>query len=40
VNPVSHLVTAVRGLMLGIPAGGEIVWSLIATTVLVALFAP
>ncbi len=40
VNPVTHLVTAVRGLMLDAPAAGEIVWTLAATIVLVAVFAP
>ena len=40
VNPVTHLVTAVRGLLLGTPAGGEIAWTLVATGVLVAVFAP
>ncbi len=40
VNPVSHLVTAVRGLMAGQPDGGEIVWVLIAAVVLTAIFGP
>jgi ABC-2 type transport system permease protein len=40
INPVSHLVTAVRGLMAGQPDGGEIVWVLIAAVVLTAVFGP
>lgn len=40
VNPVSHLVTAVRGLMAGTPDGGEIVWVLVASVVLTAVFGP
>lgn len=40
VNPVSHLVTAVRGLMAGSPDAGAIAWSLIGCAVLVAVFAP
>lgn len=40
VNPVSHLVTAVRGLMAGTPDGGEIVWVLVAAVVLTGVFGP
>lgn len=39
-NPVSHLVVAVRGLMAGTVAVGEIAWVLLASAVLVAVFAP
>ncbi|MFE5294174.1 ABC transporter permease [Isoptericola sp. NPDC056618] len=40
INPVTHLVTAVRGLMAGTPDGGEIVWVLVASVVLTAVFGP
>lgn len=40
VNPVSHLVTAVRGLMSGSPDAAEIGWVLAGCGVLVAVFAP
>jgi ABC-2 type transport system permease protein len=40
VNPVSHLVTAERGLMHGHTAAGQMAWVLLASAVLVALFAP
>lgn len=40
VNPVSHLVTAVRGLMAGSPQASDIGWALIGCAVLVAVFAP
>ncbi|MEL7976637.1 ABC transporter permease [Isoptericola sp. F-RaC21] len=40
INPVSHLVTAVRGLMAGQPDGGEIVWVLVASVVLTGVFGP
>jgi len=40
VNPVSHLVTAERGLMDGHPATGQIALVLAASAVLVAVFAP
>jgi ABC-2 type transport system permease protein len=40
VNPISHLVIAVRGLMAGTVITGEIVWVLVASAVLVAVFAP
>jgi ABC-2 type transport system permease protein len=39
-NPVTHLVTAVRGLTDGTATGAEITWVLLAAAVLVALFAP
>lgn len=39
-NPMSHLTTAVRGLMAGEVEGGEIAWVLVACAVLVAVFAP
>jgi ABC-2 type transport system permease protein len=40
VNPVSHLVTAERGLMDGTATAGEITWVLLAATLLIAVFAP
>ncbi len=40
VNPVSHLVAADRGLIDGHPAAGQIAWVLLASAVLVAVFAP
>lgn len=40
VNPVSHLVTAVRGLVHGTPDAGKIGLVLVAAAVLVAVFAP
>lgn len=40
VNPVSHLVTAVRGLMAGAPDVGEIAWVLVGCAALTAVFAP
>jgi ABC-2 type transport system permease protein len=40
VNPVSHLVTAERGLMNGTATTGQIAWVLLAATVLVSVFAP
>jgi len=40
VNPVSHLVTAERGLINGHPAAGQIAWVMLAAAILVALFAP
>ena len=39
-NPVTHAVAAVRHLVQGTSAGGEITWVLLATTILVATFAP
>ena len=40
VNPVTHLVTAVRGLMSGTAVAGEIGWVLAASAVLAAVFSP
>jgi ABC-2 type transport system permease protein len=40
VNPVSHLVTAERGLITGHPAAGQIAWVLLASAALTAVFAP
>jgi len=40
VNPVTHLTTAVRALMGGVPAGHEIVCVLLASAVIIGLFAP
>ncbi len=40
VNPITHLVTAVRGLMQGTAAAGQIGWVLLASVALVAVFAP
>jgi ABC-2 type transport system permease protein len=39
-NPVSHLVTATRGLVHGTAVAGEVVWVLLACTVLIAVFGP
>jgi ABC-2 type transport system permease protein len=39
-NPVSHLVTAERGLMAGTATAGQLLWVLAASAVLSALFAP
>jgi ABC-2 type transport system permease protein len=39
-NPVSHLVTAVRGLMHGVGTDGSVGYILIAAAALVAVFAP
>lgn len=39
-NPVSHLVTAVRGLMDGDSVASEVVWVLVAAAALTAVFAP
>jgi ABC-2 type transport system permease protein len=38
VNPVSHLVTAIRSVMAGSWNMGEVVWTLVASAVLVAVF--
>ena len=38
VNPITHLVEAVRGLMQGNPDGGEIAWVLVSAAVLTAVF--
>jgi ABC-2 type transport system permease protein len=40
VNPVSHLVTAERGLIAGQPALGQVAWVLLAAAALAAVFAP
>jgi ABC-2 type transport system permease protein len=40
VNPVTHLVTAVRGLMSGTVPTGQILWLLLACLILTAVFAP
>jgi ABC-2 type transport system permease protein len=40
VNPISHLVTAERGLMNGSATTGQIVWVLAASATLTVLFAP
>jgi ABC-2 type transport system permease protein len=39
-NPVSHLVTAERGLMHGGATTGQVLWVLVASAALVAVFAP
>jgi ABC-2 type transport system permease protein len=39
-NPVTHLVTAVRELMSGTMPGGQVAWILVACTALTAVFAP
>jgi ABC-2 type transport system permease protein len=39
-NPVSHLVTAERGLLSGQAAAGQVAWVLIAAAIITALFAP
>ncbi|WP_019816337.1 ABC transporter permease [Saccharomonospora saliphila] len=38
VNPIAHLVAAVRSLMAGTPDGGEIAWTLVSGGVLLAIF--
>jgi ABC-2 type transport system permease protein len=40
VNPISHLVTASRGLMAGTASAGDIAFVLISAAVLAAVFAP
>jgi ABC-2 type transport system permease protein len=40
INPVSHLATASRGLMHGGVAMADVVWVLVAATVVTAIFAP
>jgi ABC-2 type transport system permease protein len=37
-NPITHLVAAVRGLMQGSPDAGEITWVLVAAAVIIAVF--
>jgi ABC-2 type transport system permease protein len=39
-NPISHLVTAERGLMHGSATAGQVGWVLLASAVLLAVFAP
>ncbi len=39
-NPITHLITAERGLMRGDVPAGEIVWVLVSCAVLVGVFAP
>ena len=39
-NPVSHLVTAVRGLIHGTATAGQLGWVLVASALLVSVFAP
>jgi oleandomycin transport system permease protein len=40
VNPLSHLVDAVRGLMVGGPVAGAISWTLVSMAVLLVVFVP
>jgi ABC-2 type transport system permease protein len=40
VNPITHVVTATRGLMHGTVTAGEVGWVLLASAALVAVFAP
>lgn len=40
VNPISHLVTAERGLMAGTATVGQVGWVLLASAALIAVFAP
>lgn len=39
-NPVTHLVTATRGLMHGEAVGGDVVWVLAASAIITAILAP
>lgn len=39
-NPITHLVSAVRNLMQGESASGDVLWVLVASVVLVAIFGP
>ena len=39
-NPVTHLATASRGLMHGGVSAGEILWVLVASALITAIFAP
>jgi ABC-2 type transport system permease protein len=39
-KPVSHLVTAERGLLAGQAATGQVAWVLVASAALTAVFAP
>jgi len=40
VNPLSHLVGAMRGLFLGGPVASDVLWTLVSCVVLVAVFMP
>lgn len=40
INPISHLVTATRGLMAGTATAGQVGWVLAASAALTAIFAP
>jgi oleandomycin transport system permease protein len=40
VNPISHLVSAVRGLMTGGPVAGHVGWTLVWMAALLVVFAP
>jgi daunorubicin/doxorubicin transport system permease protein len=40
VNPVSHLATALRALMNGCVAMGDVVWALVASVTVTLVFAP
>lgn len=40
INPITHLVSAMRGLMLNDVVAGDIIWVLIACVLLVAVFGP
>lgn len=40
INPITHLVSAVRGLMHGEQVAGDVTWVLVSCVVLVAVFAP
>ena len=40
VNPISHLVGAVRGLMIGGPVQTDLIWTLVWMVVLLAVFFP
>ena len=40
VNPISHLVTAVRGLMAGDPTAGQVLYVLVASAIVTGIFAP
>jgi ABC-2 type transport system permease protein len=39
-NPVTHLTNASRGLMHGMPVGGDVLWVLGAAAVIVAIASP
>lgn len=40
VNPISHLVGAVRGLMIGGPVAADLLWTLVSMVALLAVFMP